>query len=246
MPIQSHIIVNADDLGLRESVNKAILYCYENEYINSTSLLTNLSGFQETIDFVHEHPAIINIGAHINFAQGKPLTKFKHREFIDEDGGWNLAKTGANYNRLTEEVKRSFNEEINLQIEKALSAKIKFNHIDSHLHLHTLPAFYPLFIEAAKRYKLKLRLAQTYREGSYLKYYYRRYLNSVIKKNKLAYSNLFETAYEFFKHDNRALGKNVVEIMVHPDFDANGILIDTLDPVFMENRVLDLHTKYSF
>jgi predicted glycoside hydrolase/deacetylase ChbG (UPF0249 family) len=230
MSIPSLIIVNADDIGLKPSINKAILYCFEKGYINSTSLLTNMDCFDETVDLIHQNPVITNIGAHINFAEGKPVTDFKHQQFLNSDGSWNIDKTRSSLRLLNKETCASFLNEINAQIEKALKADIKINHLDSHLHLHTLPAFHNLFIEVAKTRRLKLRLAQTYRENSYIKFFYRKLINNQIIKNSINYTDLFETVDVFLPKKDRALNGKTVEVMVHPDFDATGELIDHLGP----------------
>lgn len=233
MNIPSSIIVNADDIGLKTSVNKAILYSYEKGYINSTSLLTNMDCFDETVDFIHQNPAIINIGLHGNFAEGKPVTNFKYKEFLDEAGNWNLQQTGKITQLINKEVKAAFVAELNAQMDKAMAGKINITHLDSHLHLHTLPSFYSIYIDLAKRHKLKLRLAQTYREGSYPKFLYRKFLNSKIKSAHINYADLFETVTKFLENPNRD-SKTKTEIMVHPDFDASGKMFDHVDGVSMD------------
>lgn len=189
--------------------------------------------FDETIDFIHSNPAIINIGLHGNFAEGKPVSNFKYPEFLDADGNWNLSKTGKITQLLSKDIKAAFAAELNAQMEKALGAKINITHVDSHLHLHTLPSFYSMYIDLAKRHKLKLRLAQTYREGSYPKFLYRKFLNSKIKANHIAHSDYFETVDKFLSFgDQHPAGKT--EIMVHPDFDADGKIFDHVDGTSME------------
>jgi predicted glycoside hydrolase/deacetylase ChbG (UPF0249 family) len=237
MSIPPNIIVNADDIGLKSSVNKAILYSFEQSFINSTSLLTNMDCFDETVEFIHQNTAINNIGLHVNFAEGRPVSNFTQKQFLDAEGNWDIGKTGSRSFVLNKETKAAFLNEINAQMERALKAKIEIVHIDSHLHLHTIPAFYNLFIEVAKRYNLKLRLAQTYREGSYLKFYYRKYINNKIKVSGINYSEYFVTVDEFLKGKNNLAANKKIEIMVHPDFDASGKLFDHVDANSMKNWI---------
>ena len=183
MLIPNNTIVNADDLGLRPSINQAIFYCFEHKIINSTSLITNTKYFEETVNLIHENPAVCNLGVHINLAEGKPLTNFNQLFYLDENGNWDLKKINKKINFLNSEAKNAFSKEIFAQIDKALSIKKDIIHLDSHYHLHTLPCFYKLFFQASKHYKLKLRLAQTYNEGSYLKFLYRKYINNLLIKN---------------------------------------------------------------
>ena len=226
MPLPNNIIANADDLGLNNSVNKAILYCFEKLLINSTSFITNTLYFEETIKLVNENPCIINIGVHINFAEGKPLTNAINYPYVDMNGNWDLDKTNKKLGLLNNRDNLGFEKEIAAQIEKALSAGILIVHLDSHYHLHTLPCFYQLFLQAAKKYKLKLRLAQTYNEGNYIKFLYRQWINNQIKKNDVNYSGRFENVYEFISKKHNPDASEITEVMVHPDFDLTGKLID--------------------
>lgn len=226
MSLPFNIIANADDFGWDESVNKAILHCYENGYINSTSLMTNKPGFDDAIEMIHTRPVIKNVGIHVNFYSGQPNSDFTCKKFLLENGDWNLAKTSKTISFLNARSKACFFNEIESQINKVLSAGVQITHLDSHLHLHTLPAFYKIFIAAAKKYKLKLRLAQTYNEGNYLKFFYRRYINHQIKIAGCNYSDLFETAHHFIHNSARLKRSLTAEVMLHPRYNETRELID--------------------
>jgi predicted glycoside hydrolase/deacetylase ChbG (UPF0249 family) len=148
---------------------------------------------------------------------------------LDENGNWDNNKVNRKYAFLSNEAKSAFSREINAQIIKAKEHKIPIIHLDSHYHTHALPCFYQLFIEAAKSHKLKIRLAQTYRENSYLKFYYRRYINGIFKANHINYSDLFENVPRFLKNANSLNTKQIMELMIHPDFDSSGVLFDHYD-----------------
>ena len=229
LKLPHNIIANADDLGLNATVNKAILHCYSHGYINSTSLLTTTDHFEATVQLIHQEPIITNIGVHINFAEGKPLTHFTQLRYLDANGCWDIKQTNKKLGTLDPADKLAFKNEIHAQIEKALAANIKITHLDSHYNLHTLPCFYKLFVQAAKHYQLKLRLAQTYNEGSYLKFIYRRYINRIFKQSNIAYTNYFETVAHFLDHNINSRRNGMIEIMLHPDLDPNGILTDHYD-----------------
>jgi predicted glycoside hydrolase/deacetylase ChbG (UPF0249 family) len=229
MRIPENIIANADDLGYNAAVNSAIRYCFEHGYINSCSLMTNMEGFEEAVTMIRESHTIKNIGIHINLAEGKPLTNLQGNYF-DKEGNWDVYKTNQVSNWLGSKGKSAFLNEIEAQITKAQAENITISHLDSHLHLHTLPCFYKLFLAAAKQHKLKLRLAQTSKEGSYLKYYYRKYINSQFKKFGLNYSSRFETIEEYFRKNDSGNTGGIVELMLHPSLDPSGALTDHYDP----------------
>lgn len=241
MKIPSHVIANADDLGLNKSVNAAILYCYINGYVNSTSLLTNTIYFDDTVQLINENPIINNIGVHIDFAEGKPLSNFSNPIYLNEQGCWNIFKTSKVFNHLNKAEKQAFTNELYAQIDKALIAKINITHLDAHFHLHTLPCFYPLFLHASKKYHLKLRLAQTYNEGNYLKFMYRKYVNYQIKAKAINYAQRFETVDRYLSSTHNTNAAGITEVMLHPDFDKDGVLTDHYDAATIKKWIAFLN-----
>ena len=242
MRIPPNIIATADDFGLNHAVNHAILYCFEQGYANSTSILTNTPCFDEAVSIIHENSFITNLGVHVNLAEGKPLTAFID-SYLDNDGNFNLKKVNRINNILNTEARAAFLKEIDAQINKALSNGLRIVHLDSHYHLHTLPCFYELFLKIAKQYNLKIRLAQTFKENSYLKFYFRKYINSIFKSNQLNYSDYFETVKEFLNNHSNPSNR-VSELMLHPSLDEAGNLTDHFDKSAMTNW-LDFIAKYN-
>jgi predicted glycoside hydrolase/deacetylase ChbG (UPF0249 family) len=213
-------------------VNKAILMCFEMNIINSTSLMANEAGFAEAVEIVHHNKIVRNIGIHANFADGPPVSKFLDEKFLDINGNWDIAATKRKIAIFNDFTKKCFYGELKAQVEKVISEGIAITHIDSHLHLHTLPQFAPIFIAVAQEYNLKLRLAQTYNEGNFLKFIFRKTLNRSINNKVLNYSELFETVAHFIK--NSVEDRNsLIEIMLHPDIDENGKLTDHYSPTDM-------------
>ncbi|MGY3213762.1 carbohydrate deacetylase [Mucilaginibacter sp. HD30] len=223
------IVANADDFGLRTSVNAAIIKCFRAGLINSVSLITNSPIFDETIALIKSEKYVKNIGLHVNLVEFKPLTVFAAPEFIDKEGNWSLNNANNKSLFLNKKAIKAFDNEICTQIEKGLSAGLTLVHLDSHYHVHTLPAFYMLFINAAKKYNLKLRLAQSYNEGNYGKFLYRKWLNNLIKKNGCSYTDLFQDVQYFLSKNKDSERKYSVEIMLHPDLDDAGNLTDHYD-----------------
>jgi len=229
MLIPHNLIVNADDIGLNPSVTKAILYCFEQGYINSTSLITNTAYFDDTVKLIAAHSSVQNIGVHINLAEGKPVSGFDQQLFLDDNGDWDFIKVNKKIKILNKDVKIAFTKEIHGQIEKALDNKILINHLDSHCHLHTLPGFLNLFVVAAKRYKLKLRPAQSYYEGKLLNFTYRKFINFIVKLNNIGYTNKVESINYFLKSRKVVPINQTIEVVLHPDFSDLDLLTDHVD-----------------
>lgn len=241
--IPENIIANADDFGLNSSVNKAILHSYEQGYINSTSLMANCIGFEEAVAMSHQNKIVQNIGVHINLAEGKPVTDFKQKGFLTPNGEWDIGQTGKKLSFLSFESKAAFYAEIETQLSRVLKQNVPVTHLDSHLHLHTLPCFFELFLSLARTYKLKLRLAQSFNEGSPLKFLFRQFLNRKIKQQGIGYSSRFQTVDYFINHHHLRPAARQTEIMLHPDFDQSGNLTDHYLPTDMADWLLYLKTQ---
>ena len=132
MPVINNVIATADDFGLNKSVNEAILNCFKNGYVNSTSFITNTLYFDESVRLVHENKIIQNIGVHINLCEGQPLTNYITKKWLDENGHWAGKKINKKITLLDNSDKKAFVNEIDAQINKALNAKIPIVHLDSH------------------------------------------------------------------------------------------------------------------
>lgn len=227
------IIANADDLGLNSTVNSAIVQCFKRGYINSASIMTNSPVFNDTVSLIEGEPEVKNLGVHIDLVEFRPLTEFEDKQLLNQAGYWNLNPANSKLKFLKKGAKQIIENEIYAQIEKAISAGLNPIHLDSHYHMHTLPGFQALFIKAAKKYKLKLRLAQSYNEGNYLKFLYRKWLNSKIKKGGYYYSDQFVDVMRFISLKGGVEANVSFEIMLHPDLDTAGNLTDHYDPQSM-------------
>jgi hypothetical protein len=68
------VIVNADDFGLSAKTNRVIVEAFENSVISSTTLMTNMPGFEDACEFAHRHRLLGKIGLHLNLTSGYPLS----------------------------------------------------------------------------------------------------------------------------------------------------------------------------
>ncbi|WP_194774684.1 carbohydrate deacetylase [Pararhodonellum marinum] len=236
MTIPRNLVVNADDLGQNSRVNEAILSSYEKGFINSASLMVNTPGFQEAVDRLKEMN-FDEIGLHVDLMDGKPISNFNHQPYLKENGCWNSEKFW-NVKTFQTDIQKDIETEIYAQLNKMQLHLFQPKHINAHHHLHTWPTLFPIFLKIAKREKIKLRLAQSFNEGNSLKFAYRQFINGVMKKNKVAFSDYFETISSWI--DRKAkLEEKRVEIMVHPDHDEKGNLIDAWEKSdFMQDMTL--------
>ena len=69
-----NLIVNADDLGWTEGVNRGIAEAHRKGLVTSTSLLANGRAFASALEVVRANPEL-GIGVHLNLSDGPPTAK---------------------------------------------------------------------------------------------------------------------------------------------------------------------------
>lgn len=150
------LIVNADDFGHSDIVNKAVLTSYQNGILRSASLMANGSSFENAAKIIRDNP-LLDIGMHITLVGEKPILVLdKIPTLVDENGNFSL--NAIDFTKRYYSGKISFEEvkgEIIAQIEKILDYGIRISHIDSHQHLHLLPQIFNIISEIVNRYKIK-------------------------------------------------------------------------------------------
>lgn len=242
MRIPANVIVNADDFGANNKKNFAITQCFITGLINSASIITNMDGLQEAIELSRKNGFEDKIGLHVNLAEGKPLTNLSSTRLIDKDGFFIKNLVDKKFIYLSRKEKQLIAHEIESQLNVLLSYGIKPTHINSHYHVHTLPWLAQIFIKISKKYKIKLRLAQTWNENNnFLVPLYRAILNRVYSLNKINFSDKFETCLSYKSSEERLLKKKyVIEIMVHPDLNSKDELYDSYDGTNLKITCNDL------
>lgn len=147
------LIVNADDFGITEGVNRAIIEGHTRGAISSATLMANMPAFDSAVRLAKDHPSL-GVGLHFNITQGRPVAAASRvKSLIDGHGefwGTSTALLGrALTGRLnTEEVVI----ELRAQIEKAVHAGLRLTHVDSHKHSHALPQICEAIIATIRDY----------------------------------------------------------------------------------------------
>ena len=149
------LIVNADDFGLTEGVNRAIIDGHRNGIITSTTLMANSAAFDSAVAAGLAAPAL-GIGVHLNLTQGRPVSAASHIPSIVTPEGSFYPTPGVLARRvLTRKAKlRDIESELRSQIEKVASAGIRITHLDSHKHIHVLPAIFNVVLKLACEYRI--------------------------------------------------------------------------------------------
>lgn len=149
-------ILNADDFGMSEAFNRAVLEAYSSGILKSASLVANGDAFDEACERVIPACPDLGVGIHLNIIEGKSLCSDLDK-LTDENGNFNnsyvqLLLKSLNYkdNTFMEQLEREFR----AQIEK-VKERVEVTHIDSHVHTHSIPRIFELVCRLAKEYGIK-------------------------------------------------------------------------------------------
>jgi hopanoid biosynthesis associated protein HpnK len=147
------LIVNADDFGLTEGVNRAIIECHKSGILTSTTLMANGMAFDSAVA-ASSAATSLGIGIHLNLTQGPPVSSASRVPSIVTSEGSFYPSPGILARRILMSQVRPHDIETELrsQIEKIASAGIRITHLDSHKHIHLLPAIFNVVVKLAREF----------------------------------------------------------------------------------------------
>jgi predicted glycoside hydrolase/deacetylase ChbG (UPF0249 family) len=154
------LIVNADDFGLTEGVNRAIVEAQERGIVTSATLMANARAFEEAASLassLSSRNARFSVGCHVVLLDGEPLLPAERVASLLQLGKQN----GARQFRvsLNDFVIASFRNklepgeiesEAGAQIKRLQSAGLQPSHFDTHKHAHMFPAVLGPLLRAAR------------------------------------------------------------------------------------------------
>lgn len=149
-------ILNADDFGMSDAYNRAILEGYSSGILKSASLVANGEAFEEAWKNVIPACPDLGVGIHLNVIEGKSLCLGLDR-LTDEEGNFNNSYVQLllkSLNKKDTALMEQLEKEFRAQIEEVMK-HTKVTHIDSHVHVHSIPPIFELVCRLAKEYGIK-------------------------------------------------------------------------------------------
>jgi len=158
------VIINADDFGLCDEVNRAVIETLKHGAVSSASLMVPAPRFAEAAEFARTHPEI-DVGVHLVLTSewnrrnkwGPVLGRDAVPSLMDDEGHlW--AHPGRLFARVRPEEAEA---ELRAQVTKALAAGVDVSHVDSHMFVlhgwHT--AYRDMYVRIASDFRLPMRAA---------------------------------------------------------------------------------------
>lgn len=218
------IIINADDFGLSNKVNRAIDSCFKNSIISSTTLLVNFPAYDEAVELAFQSSYVKSIGLHFNIVEGSPLsTKMKMSKTFCKNGYFVYKRNQSLFFSYKDIM--ALRDECELQIRRMLSSGITPSHMDSHTHVHTEISIFLAIAPILKKYNIKNIRRPLNTDIRYnLKWLYKCIYTLIVSLWGFKTTKVF-TSYFNDKVDDIACES--IELMVHPILEE-GVLCDSV------------------
>lgn len=211
--MENLLIVNADDFGLSKGQNYGIVEACRRGVVTSTTALVNGEAIEHAAQLSREAPEL-GVGMHFVLTLGRPLSAMPG---LTRDGQlgkwiWELAEQDA---LPLEEIARELDCQYNRFVD--LFGR-EPTHIDSHHHVHMIPAIFPLVADFAQRKGVAMRVDRDVRG-----------LPDFAVTTTEGFSSAFygeeidEALFLKVLNDSAARGERSLEVMAHPAFVDNTV-----------------------
>lgn len=150
------LIVNADDFGLSEAVNRGIIRAHRDGIVTSASLMACGSAFDHAVELARQNPRL-GIGVHLTLTQERPLSDPVSVPTLATDGPrfprsvFGLVRRYLAGRLDAEEIGR----ELEAQVQRVVRTGLRVTHFDGHQHIHVLPDVLALARALAERHGIR-------------------------------------------------------------------------------------------
>ena len=152
---EKKLIINADDAGLSDDINKAIRRGFQENVITSTSIIACGESFKQAAEMFHVIKKT-NIGVHLTLTGSFFPTTTGTISSLTKDGRFLKDYQLLLSKYLRQEI--NMDEvalEFNSQIDKVKKEGLSISHFDSHEHIHLFPKILEVVIRLAKENNIK-------------------------------------------------------------------------------------------
>ena len=157
------IIVNADDFGRHELINRAVERAFNAGCLKSATLMAGGIAFDDAVKLAKKIPNL-GVGIHFTLANGNPILPPNEIPSL-------VTSEGIFHGDYIKFLKRYLSGKISLsevrselaaQLEKILNTGLTLTHFDSHQHLHHIPGIIEIVLELAAAKNISaMRVANT-------------------------------------------------------------------------------------
>ena len=150
------LIINGDDFGHSEAVNRAIIQAHREGVLTSASLMVNERAADQAVELAKQNPGLA-IGLHLVLALGRaalPHSEIPH--ITDSQGNFTNSsfRAGVQY-YFSQVARRELRREMRAQFERFTATGLPFSHVDGHTHLHQHPVVFDELIGLCEEFDVR-------------------------------------------------------------------------------------------
>ncbi|MGH9851192.1 MAG: hopanoid biosynthesis-associated protein HpnK [Blastocatellia bacterium] len=150
------LIINGDDFGYSEAVNRAVIQAHHEGVLTSASLMVNERAADQAVELAKQNPGLA-VGLHLVLALGRaalPHSEIPH--ITDSTGNFTNSsfRAGVQY-YFGQVARRELRREIRAQFERFVATGLPFSHVDGHTHLHQHPVVFDELIKLCEEFGVR-------------------------------------------------------------------------------------------
>lgn len=157
------LIVNADDFGRHELINRAVEKAFNTGCLRSATLMAGGIAFDDAVS-VAKKISGLGVGIHFTLANGNPVLPPKEiPSLVTEEGIFHADYVKFLKRYLSGKISLAeVRSELAAQLDKIQRAGLNLTHVDSHQHLHHVPGIVEIVLELAQAAGIhSMRVANT-------------------------------------------------------------------------------------
>ena len=163
----ARLIVNADDFGLSEGVNRAVIEAHENGIVTSTSIIAGGAAFEHAADLAAGCPTL-DVGVHLTLTEQRPVAE-SVPSLVGADGKFEPHATQLAKRCLRGAISLTdVHKELDAQIRRARAYGVRPTHLDGHQHVHVLPGIARVVASLASEHGIRAVRVPTERPRGYM------------------------------------------------------------------------------
>jgi chitin disaccharide deacetylase len=147
------LIINADDFGLSQGANRAIITAFREGILTSASLMVGGAAFDQAVSLAMENRGL-QVGLHLTLVHGRAaLPADEIPGLVDREGRFTNDPVRAGMRYFFEKgLRKQLFREIERQIQQVRGTGITLSHIDGHLNIHMHPVVFDILLELMPKY----------------------------------------------------------------------------------------------
>jgi hopanoid biosynthesis associated protein HpnK len=150
------LIINGDDFGYSEAVNRAIVLAHREGVLTSCSLMVNERAASHAVELARSNPGLA-VGLHLVLVLGRaslPHTEIPHITDANGDFTTSPFRAGVHY-YFSPTARRETRREMRAQFERFAATGLRFSHVDGHAHLHQHPVIFDELIKLCEEFGVR-------------------------------------------------------------------------------------------